>query len=84
MSTVVLGPPQASPPLELRDDSAKYKAGREVFVLALTQLAWNVRHFLLAEGSTPSSGDLPEDHPRGCLCTASARLRLKGATELSP
>lgn len=61
--------------------SAKYKAGREVFVLALTQLGWNVRHFLLAEDSTPSNGDLPEDGSG--LCTASARLRLKGAMELS-
>lgn len=34
---------------------AMYKAGREVLAFALTQLAWNVRHFHVAEGSTSTS-----------------------------
>lgn len=55
LAIVVLGPQRASHPLEQRWLTlpfAKYKAGREVLLFVLTQLAWKVRHFLVAEDST--------------------------------
>lgn len=55
LALVVLAPLWASHPREqkwLTLPFAKYKAGREVLVFVLTQLAWKVRHFLVAADST--------------------------------
>lgn len=38
---------------------ANDKAGREVLAFVLTLCVKEVRHFLVAEGSTAGSGDLP-------------------------